>query len=490
MCLAFILKKLLKLILMRKIAAVLSISLTIGFIACKTSAENKKPNVLFIAVDDLRPELGCYGHEQIQSPNIDKLASNGLVFVNAYCNVPVCGASRASLLTGIRPTSSRFIGFDAWAEKDAPEAISLPQLFRENGYHTISNGKVFHHLNDIRESWSEEPWNPAVESNSFLNYLSDENLQLLKDGQKRGFPYEKTDVDDNAYFDGQIAAKSIEDLKRLKKEGKSFFLATGFLKPHLPFNAPKKYWDLYPDENIKLPGNYFRPENAPDAAIHNFGELRSYYGVPAEGPVSDETAHNLIHGYYACVSYTDAQIGRLLNALNELGLAENTIVILWGDHGWNLGEHTLWCKHANFKTSLNAPLIISAPGYKGNQKSEALVEFVDIFPSLCDLAELKKPAQLHGESFVPLLKNPSQPWKKAVYSRFVQGESVKTQNYLFTEWIDKQGETYASMLYDHKSDPNENRNIAVEEQMKDTIQFLHNKLHQNITNSEEIIFTK
>lgn len=454
------------------------------------SCSNEKPNVLFIAVDDLRPELGCYGHQQIQSPNIDRLAANGLVFVNAYCNVPVCGASRASLLTGIRPTSTRFVGFDAWAEKDAPEAISLPELFLNNGYHTISNGKVFHHLTDIRESWSEKPWNPAVDSNSFLNYLSDENIQLLKNGQKRGFPYEKADVDDNAYFDGQIAAKSIEDLKRLKKEGKPFFLATGFLKPHLPFNAPKKYWDLYPNENIQLPKNYFRPENAPDAAIHNFGELRNYYGVPADGPVSDEMAHNLIHGYYACISYTDAQIGRILNALNELGLAENTIVILWGDHGWNLGEHTLWCKHANFKTSLNAPLIVNAPGFKGNQKSEALVEFVDIFPSLCDLAGLEKPSQLQGQSFVPLLNNPELPWKKAVYSRFVQGESVKTKNYLFTEWINKKRETYASMLYDHQKDPNENRNIAIDDQMKDTIQVLHNKLHQNITNSEEVVYTK
>lgn len=449
-------------------------------------SNTEKPNILFIVVDDLRPELGCYGHQQIKSPNIDKLASNGITFVNAYCNVPVCGASRASLLTGIRPSSERFIDFDTWAGKDVPGAVSLPQTFRRNGYHTISNGKVFHQMNDIRESWTEDPWNPAVTKGEYLNYLTESNLNLLKAGNKRGFPFESADVKDTAYFDGQIASKTIKDLKRLKQEGKPFFMAAGFLKPHLPFNAPKKYWDLYPEETIHLPDNYSRPENAPDVAIHNFGELRSYYGIPANGPVSDEMAHQLIRGYYACISYSDAQIGRVLSALEELDLAKNTIVILWGDNGWQLGEHSLWCKHANFKTSLNTPLIISAPGFRGNQETKALVEFVDVFPSLCELAGIEKPAQLQGQSFVPLMKNPETHWKNAVYSRFIEGESVKTSRYLYTEWINKKGEVYDSMLYDHQTDPSENKNIARDPAIQDTIKKLHDQLHLQMKKSLEI----
>ena len=460
--------------------------LLLGFFSCQQKKTEKKPNVLFIAVDDLRPELGCYGQKQIISPNIDRLASGGLTFVNAYCNVPVCGASRASLLTGIRPTMNRFVGYSTWAEKDAPEAVSLPEVFRNNGYYTVSNGKVFHHLNDIRESWSEDPWNPAENGGSYLDYQADTNLAIINSGSKRGMPYEAGEVSDDAYNDGVLAKKTINDLKRLKEMEKPFFLAAGFFKPHLPFTAPKKYWDLYSDESIHLPDNYYRPENAPDVAIHNFGELRSYYGMTAEGPVSDEMAHNLIHGYYACVSYVDAQIGRVLTALDDLGLAENTIVILWGDHGWQLGEHTLWCKHANFKTSLNAPLIIRVPGFKGNNKSEALVEFIDVFPSLCDLAGLDLPSQLQGKSFVPLMKDPDLSWKQAVYSRYVNGESVKTPSYLYTEWFDKGGVSYTSMLYDHKIDPEENVNIINDNSIQDTIRILQQKLELNRIQALEI----
>lgn len=456
---------------------IIYILIVLVFGTCSPSREEKMvPNVLFIAVDDLRTELGCYGHPQIISPNIDKLAKGGLVFKNAYCNVPVCGASRASLLTGIRPTRNRFVGYDTWTEKDAPSAVSLPELFKKSGYHTISNGKVFHHLGDVVESWSEEPWNPASEVGNYSNYLTPENRRIADSTKGRGYPYEWVEVEDEAYFDGQIALRTIKDIERMKNEGKPFFLAAGFLKPHLPFNAPKKYWDLYPKESIHLPNNYYRPENAPDASMHNFGELRSYFGVPADGPVSNEMALNLIRGYYACVSYTDAQIGKVLDKLEESGLAENTIVILWGDHGWQLGEHSLWCKHANFKTSLNAPLIIRAPSFKGNLSSEALVEFVDIFPSLCELANIELPKQLDGKSFVPLMNNPDLLWKDAVYSRFVNGESVKTKQYLYTEWSDETGVNYGSMLYDHKIDPNENINIVDAQGNQELVKQLHNQL--------------
>lgn len=475
---------------MNKLIKLINFFLLLGFVSCQLEETVEKPNILFIAVDDLRPELGCYGQSHIISPNIDKLASGGLVFQNAYCNVPVCGASRASLLTGIRPSRNRFVDYHTYAKNDVPDAISLPEHFKNNGYYTVSLGKVFHHIDDIPESWSEKPWSPADEVGTYLDYASDENKRIITSGAQRGLPYDAANVSDAAYFDGQLANKAIETLRRLKKQNKPFFLGTGFFKPHLPFNAPQKYWDLYSEESIHLPDNYFMPENAPDAAIHNFGELRSYYGVPEEGPVSEEMARQLIHGYYACVSYTDAQIGKLIQALEDLDLAKNTIIVLWGDHGWQLGEHTLWCKHANFKTSLNAPLIIKAPGFKGNQKTEALVEFVDIFPSLCELSRLEKPSQLQGQSFVPLMIKPELPWKKAVYSRFIQGESVKTQRYLFTEWIDKQGETYATMLYDHQSDPEENKNISGDENIADIISLLRRQLHENINNSKEVIYTK
>lgn len=469
-----------------KLTYILLIALVLT--SCQTNQEQTKPNVLFIAVDDLRPELSCYGQTHVKSPNIDKMASKGLTFLNAYCNVPVCGASRSSLLTGIRPTRNRFVSHNTYAQKDAPGAISLPQHFKNNGYTTISNGKVFHHTDDIPESWSKEPWREGGTPDKphyMINYSTEANRNIAASTPKHySYPYEMAEVSDEAYPDGRIAAKTIEDLKRLKEEGKPFFLAAGFLKPHLPFNAPKKYWDLYPEETISLPDNYYPPKNAPNAAIHNFGELRHYYGVPGQGPVSDEMALKMIRGYYACVSYIDAQIGKVLGALEELGLKQNTIVVLWGDHGWQLGEHSLWCKHANFKTSLNAPLIISSPGTKGGVKTEALVEFIDIFPTVCDLAGLPKPEQLHGKSFLPLFENPDLPWKEAVYCRYVKGESIKTKDYLYTEWFNDQEESYASMLYNHQQDSDENVNVSNDPIYSEKVSELQKLLREHIMQRE------
>lgn len=445
------------------------------------SEEKIKPNVLFIAVDDLRPELNSYGANHIKSPNIDRLASEGLTFSRAYCNVPVCGASRASLLTGIKPTKNRFVNYHTYAQNDAPGAVSIPQHFKNNGYYTISNGKVFHHQDDILESWSEEPWSATSRNGNWRNYITHKNLKVADSTSNgRAWPYESAEVPDSAYFDGLMTQKTIRDLKRFKELKQPFFLAAGYLKPHLPFNAPQKYWDMYPLDQISLPDNYYRPENAPDAAIHNFGELRGYYGVPEKGPVSDEMAKTLIRGYYACVSYTDAQIGKLLVALDELGLRENTIVILWGDHGWQLGEHTLWCKHSNFDVAMRVPLIISAPGFKGGMKTEALAEYIDIFPSLCDLAGLELPSQLHGESFVPLMTNPDQKFKDVIYARFINGESIKTDRYLYSEWYDKDNKYYGRMLYDHENDPDENINISEYPENAPLVDSLSKILHQEM----------
>ncbi|MBL7153031.1 MAG: sulfatase [Phycisphaerae bacterium] len=423
------------------------------------SRSAKRPNVLFIAVDDLRPQLGCYGHKRMISPNIDKLASEGVTFLRSYCQVPVCGASRASLLTGVRPARGRFVGYSTWAEKDLPGVPVIPKHFKGNGYHTISNGKIFHHRADCKDGWSEAAWFPRSGGN-WRNYLLEESKRAGRGNSGGGPAYEAADVADNAYFDGKIADKGISDLRRLKDIAKPFFLALGFLKPHLPFNAPKKYWDMYKREEIDLADNPFRPKGAPDAALHNWGELRSYAGIPKKGPLSEDAARALVHGYYACVSFTDAQIGRVLGELGRLGLRDNTIVVLWGDHGWNLGEHGLWCKHCNFETSLHSPLIVSGPGIEGGIKSNALTEYLDIYPSLCELCGLPAPGHLEGKSFVPLLKKPNLAWKEAVYSRYFNGDSVKTDRYRYTQWRRKDGEVYARMLYDHKADPFENVNIA------------------------------
>lgn len=463
--------------------------LSISFLqlSCQEEHPNDRPNILFIAVDDLRPELNTYGARHIISPNIDRLANEGITFKRAYCNVPVCGASRASLLTGIKPTKNRFIGYDTYAEKDAPGAISLPQHFKNHGYYTISNGKIFHHIDDMDSSWTEPPWRPDTPDGNWRNYLSETNLAIQDTSAGgRALPYEWPEVDDEAYFDGQIARKTIEDLRKLKDAKKPFFIAAGFLKPHLPFNAPKKYWDLYPESDIRLPDNYFVPENAPPAAIHNFGELRNYSGVPRKGPVSDEMAKTLIRGYYACVSYTDAQIGRILNALDELDLRHNTIVVLWGDHGWLLGEHTLWCKHSNFENAMKVPLIISAPGYPGNKKTNALVEFIDIFPTLSELSNLPQPEQLHGRSLMHLFQNPESPHKEIIYSRFVNGESIKTDRYLYTEWYDKEDKFYGRMLYDHDADPWENVNISELPENQRLVDSLSTLLQEEIQKAFEV----
>lgn len=440
----------------------------------------RRPNILFIPVDDLRPQLHCYGQEQSVSPNIDRLAHEGVVFTRPYCQVPVCGATRASLLTGVRPTRDRFVTFRTNSDEDLPNALTLPQHFRNHGYITISDGKVFHHNGDTAErSWSRPPWLPHHDPDeTWRNYLLAENKAADVSNDHRGPPFECAEVPDNAYDDGRIADRAIHDLHELAAQDAPFFLAVGFLKPHLPFNAPKRYWDYYRRDDLDLADNPFRPNNAPDEAMHSWGELRHYAGIPHEGPVSEDMAHSLVHGYHAATSYTDAQVGRLLDELDALGLRETTIVVLWGDHGWQLGEHGLWCKHCNFNTSLWAPLIVSAPDMKGEQRCAALVEFVDIYPSLCELAGLPLPDHLEGASFVPVMDDPERPWKQAVFSRYHAGESVRTDRYLYTEWTDDDEKLVARMLYDHESDPGENENISEAQGNAELVAKLSRVLHE------------
>ena len=436
------------------------LKLLFALLATAASLVAARPNVLFIAVDDLRPEILSFGRDTMVTPHIDRLVKTGVGFERAYCMVPTCGASRASLFTGIRPARNRFVSYTARADKDAPGITTLNTHFKNHGYHTASLGKILHFPADNEHGWSEAPWRPKAETYALA---ASKGGGRKRNGKTRGKPYEAADVPDDFYADGKTAGEAIARMKRLAKANQPFFLAVGFLKPHLPFVAPQKYWDLYPAKSISLPDNYYPPKYAPEIAIHNSGELRSYAGVPAKGPVSDEMALSMIRGYRACVSYADAQIGRLLDALEELKLDRNTIVVLWGDHGWNLGEHTLWCKHSCFETSMNAPLVFRAPSLTGSQagrNTTALAEFIDIYPTLCDLAGIPKPAHLHGASLVPVLTGTKASVKSAAIGRFVAGDTIRTDRYRLTLYRDKRGNVTDRMLYDHQTDPHENLNIA------------------------------
>ncbi len=441
-------------------------------------------NVLFIAVDDLRPELGCYGARHIKSPNIDRLAAEGMVFQRAYCQQAVCSPSRTSLLTGLRPDSTRVYDLETHFRKTIPNVVTLPQHFKENGYYTAAMGKIYHgNLNDTL-SWSEPWWRPQSKRKAPRGYVSAENVTLDTAKNSRGYAFESADEPDSIYQDGMTADRAIQTLRRIKD--KPFFLAVGFLKPHLPFVAPKKYWDLYDPATIKVP-----PVQEPQAispyALARFGELRAYTGIPKKGLLTEAQSRQLIHGYYACVSYMDAQVGRVLDELKKQGLDKNTIVILWGDHGWKLGEYGEWCKHTNFEVDAKAALLVKAPQMKAKGKpTKNLVEFVDIYPTLCELAGLKKPSHLQGISFAPLLDNPTAKGKAAVYSQYprkmVMGYTVKTDRYRLVRWqLRSNPDSVAAYdLFDHVKDPGEMRNVAAEPAYQSVREELDQLLVKNI----------
>ncbi len=419
----------------------------------------ERPNVLFIAVDDLRPEIFCYGVEKMITPNLDRLAERGVKFERAYCNIAVCGASRASLMKGLRPTPTRFVNYMTWAEKDAPDVPSLPMVFKQNGYYTVSNGKVYHHKTDDKQAWRQEPWRPK---NSSIWWALEENRKLVTGKRSRGPAYESADVSETKYPDYEICDKTLADMRRLAGQDKPFFLACGFYRPHLPFVAPKKYWDLYPTESITLPDNMYFPHGLPMAFNYTWGEMRAYHGIPKKGPVSKETAKQLIRGYHACVSLVDAQLGRLLDELDKLGVADNTIIILWGDHGWQLGEHGFWCKHTNFEVASRTPLFLSVPGTEGGRVCNRMVEYVDIYPTLCDLAGISKPEHLQGMSMAPLLADVNAEHKDAVITRHGGGDAVRTDGFRYMEMRTKggKGPLQGVGMFDLEKDPDENQNVA------------------------------
>lgn len=431
--------------------------------------QTEKMNVLFLMADDMRPELGCYGVEAVKTPNIDQFASTGVLFQNAYCNVPVSGASRASLLTGVYPHyPERFVSFSAMASKDCPEAIPLSGWFSSHSYYTISDGKVFHHIEDHADSWSEPPYRTHpdgydvywAEYNKWELWMNSASARTINPKTMRGPFCEWAEVPDTAYDDGKLAEKAIADLKRLKEKGKPFFLACGFWKPHLPFNAPKKYWDLYDREKIPVAENRFRPEGLPEE-VKNSQEIYAY--ARTTSPDDIYFIKEVKHGYYACLSYVDAQIGKVLNALDELDLSKNTIVILLGDHGWHLGEHGFLGKHNLMNMSTHVPLIVRVPGMQKG-KTKSLVEFVDIYPTLCELCNLPFPEQLDGMSFVPILKDLKKEIKDKVYIQWEGGDNAVDWRYNYAEW-----EKGSRMLFDHQVDVEENKNRADDPSYKNVV---------------------
>ena len=428
-----------------------------------------KPNVLFISIDDFRPELGCYGDTPVKTPHIDRLAGEGVLFQRAYCQMPVCGASRASMMTGILPTRQRFTSYKTRADEDVPKAATVPEAFKNAGYTTLSNGKMFHAQNDSdARSWSEPAWRP--EAVDHMKSYDPETTRRLSQ-RNRGRIYELPDVADDAYFDGQVAKKTIADLRRLKEKGEPFFLGCGFIRPHLPFYAPKKYWDLYDRDKIEIADNRYRPKGAPKE-LKGSGEFRSYH--PGDFEVNSEAWHRMMrHGYMASTSYVDKLTGDVIAELERLGLADNTIIVIWGDHGWHLGEHNFWGKHNTMHLSLRIPLIIKVPGKKASETS-ALVEASDLFPTLCAIAGIEVPATVQGRSFAELLDQPEKSFRDVSYSRYRAADSVVTERFSYTSYAEGKSE----MMYDLQKDPDENQNIAGNPEYAEALQEMKVLLEQ------------
>ncbi len=515
------------------------------FFSCKPTSKEKveikkKPNILFIAIDDLRPEIGAYGSEIAVTPNLDKLASDGLLFNRAYCQEPICSPSRASLMTGARPESINVIENFTYFRDANPDIITLPQHFKNNGYTTTHTGKIYHKpgFADADFSWSRKPAYDKMtiqKTETPGGFAKKESQEMFKknradmiakygpnaprNGLGKGPAYENADVDDTFYEDGFNAELAIVTMKDMmaKNPDKPFFLGMGMKKPHLDWLAPKKYWDLYNPKEIKLAEHKTAPKNGATMGLHPSFELRARFGIPKKGPINDEQARVLKHAYLACVSYIDAQIGKMINALDEAGLRDNTIIMVWSDHGWHLGDMGIWGKATNYEIGTRVPLIVWTPDMKKEirgTKSDALVELVDMYPTLSELANLEKPKHLEGQSFVPLLSNPDKKWKSAVFSQFptpalrewaanplskgmretyfgplieevetkiknqqgdkwdrdlfenrLMGYGMRTDNYRLIVWKDytkPASEPIFIELYDHVNDPKETVNIADE----------------------------
>jgi arylsulfatase A-like enzyme len=489
--------------------AVAALLLAGSMTGCRPPSEQSRPNVLFIAVDDLRPEIGAYGNPHVRTPHMDRLAQSGVTFTRAYVQQAVCNPSRASLMTGLRPDTLRVWDLQTGFRDTTPDAVTLPQHFRRHGYHAAAIGKIYHNVIPDPASWSEPwlhidgyPFDPDAVYRHPVNVAIQEarKKEILAAGRQersidrygqwylKANATEIVDGPDDLYYDGAQTDVALEKLGELKDREEPFFFAIGYYRPHLPFNAPKRYWDLYDPDTLPRAENLSPAESAPPMAVNNMRELRGYSDFahaphPIDGGLTESEARHLKHGYYASVSYVDAQVGRLLDRLEELDLADDTIVVLWGDHGWKLGEHRSWGKMTNYEIDTRAPLIIRAPGWPTNLKVPGLVEFVDVYPTLCELAGLPVPGELEGQSTVPLFEKPDRPWKTAAFSQFLRegiwvapdgveymGYSVRTDRYRYVEWVSwETGELVARELYDHETDPRETVNLATRPEHADRV---------------------
>ncbi len=465
------------------------------------AAASERPNVLFIAVDDLRPELGCYGVASVESPNIDGLAATGVLFQHAYCQMAVCNPSRVSLLTGLRPDSAKVWDLVTRFRHTVPDVVTLPQHFKSHGYHAVSYGKIFHNPWPDDVSWSEPhrwPKNGRLWSPAARQQLAKFRAKMRAEGKSdtaikrmRAVATEIVDMPEQEHIDVAIADQGLRAMRRIAKNDDPFFLAVGFVRPHLPFVVPRRYWDLYDRRQIPLAANPFIPRGAPPFALNTMYELRDYMDFagtadPRAGSLSESQQRQLKHGYYAAVSMVDAQVGRLLAEIEELNLADRTIVVLWGDHGWKLGEHNSWCKQTNYEIDTRVPLIIRQPNASGNgEVCRALVELVDLYPTLCALARIEPPSHVQGKSLAPLLDDPAGSIKDAAISQFrrrdgktnLMGYSMRTQRHRYIEWINrKSNQAVARELYDHQSNSAENTNLAEEPGNRALIQRLSKQL--------------
>ncbi len=449
-----------------------------------------KKNILMIVVDDLRPEIGCFGKDKLHTPHLDALAAGGMQFDRAYCQVPICMPSRASLLSGVRPDGT-------WRDRIAQMCPngepSLPRYLRENGCATVSIGKVYHYNDEDAEGWTRRYTDTFHEASYTCDgycsgYQHEENRRKLKDfalqftGSDVELParVECADAPDAAYPDGIVAAAATEELRQFAASRQPFFLAAGFYRPHLPWAVPRKYWDLYDRDGVDLADNPFFPKDG--IGKSDLSDFR-HYGDPEtdelysdigrytddDFPVLSEVKQReSVHGYWASVSFVDAQIGKVVDELRRLGLAEDTTVVLWGDNGWHLGEHKLWSKTTSFEESTRVPLLISGPGIPPGARTDALVELVDLYPTICDLLSLPAPGHLQGSSLLPLFGSPGQEWKSAVFSRIWDASTVRTNDYRLTHYAEgsPQGDERhlpnagEFELFDLHADPRENVNIA------------------------------
>ena len=450
------------------------------------TATGDRPNVLMILVDDLKPALGCYGDKLAKTPNLDALSRRGMRFDLAYCNQAVCAPSRFSLMLGSHSTSSGLYGLGSQLREIVPDAITIPQFFGAYGYRTESLGKIFH----IGHGNQGDPGSFSVKHfhEKVIEYLDPEST----DGGKltreeafftnqqlgnirslpRGAAFESPVTPDEGYADGRVAAETIKRLqaakKRLTATGTPFFIAAGFARPHLPFSAPKKYWEMNDPQKLPMPTIEALPVDSPTAAHKRGGEITNYKPVPASNEIDDELKRKLIHGYYASTSFVDAQIGKVISELDRLKLAENTVVVLWGDHGFHLGDLGIWTKHTNYEQANRIPILFVGPGVKGNSSTRQLAESVDIYPTLCELAGLPKPTgpqSIDGVSLAPVLKNPAARVRGHAYHAYPKkklGRAIRTERYRMVEWIKLDGsdKSVEYELYDYQTDPVEKQNLA------------------------------